>query len=73
MNGNHVAIAIICYFKIKSGTDIIKRHIDVRRHFIIKPCTRICDLCNSFYAKIFSNKVFLTYHCNYIPIFISNV
>ena len=56
MNGNHVAIALI---KIKVGTGILQEHIDERRHFIIKVCTRVCDLCNSFYAKILSNKGFL--------------
>ena len=64
--------SFVTLIKIKAGINILKGHYDVRNHFIIKPCTLKCDMCDTFYAKILSNKVFFTYHYNYILIFISS-
>ena len=64
--------SFVTLIKIKAGTKILKGHIDVHRYFVIKPCTLICDLCESFYIKILRSKVFSTYHFNCILIFISS-
>ena len=45
--------SFVTLIKTEAGTVILKGHIDVRMHFVIKLCTLKCDLCDSFYADSF--------------------
>ena len=58
--------------KPKSRTEVLKGHIDVHNHFVIKPFTNYLRTnYDSFYEKILSNMVFFTFLYNCVLTVIS--